>query len=102
MCSDLSGTWTLTGSWQIPFQTHTGTVMPALAREDGSSSFRTVVFTLTMTVNRICVGRDLAQQSLFINIATILWGTDITKATDERAQPIIPSPSDLVDKGVVV
>lgn len=48
---------------------------------------------------RICVGRDLAQQALFIYIATVLWAADISPSSDAAA--VLPSPTTLEDKGIV-
>ena len=50
----------------------------------------------------ICVGKDLAQRSLFINIATILWGADIANFTDGQGVVVVPSQSALADDGAVV
>ncbi|KAF7790516.1 hypothetical protein EIP86_001472 [Pleurotus ostreatoroseus] len=53
---------------------------------------------------RICAGKDLAVQMLFISLATILWAFDIEKAVDARGDPITPlhGDPDLVDNGIVV
>ncbi|KAF7790545.1 hypothetical protein EIP86_001501 [Pleurotus ostreatoroseus] len=49
---------------------------------------------------KVCVGRDLANQALFMDIATILWAFDIKKATDVTGQPITPSDGYILDGGV--
>ena len=46
---------------------------------------------------RICVGMHLAQNSLFIAVARILWAFDILPALDEAGQPIIPDPWNFTD-----
>ena len=53
-------------------------------------------------VDRMCVGKDLAIQSLFINIACILWAFNIDKALDNEGRPIVPSRSDCIDEGLAV
>ncbi len=50
----------------------------------------------------ICVGKDLANQSLFIDIATMLWAFDITKALDVNGEAITPSVSDFIEEGIVL
>ena len=49
---------------------------------------------------RVCAGRDLANQALFMDIATILWAFDIKKATDATGQPIAPPDGYILDGGV--
>lgn len=44
----------------------------------------------------------MANESLFINIARILWALNIEKATDSQGNQIVPSRSDCIDGGVVV
>ncbi|KAF9463397.1 cytochrome P450 [Collybia nuda] len=51
---------------------------------------------------RICAGMNLANQSLFINIARILWALNIDQATDAHGNKIVPSRDDCVDEGLVV
>ena len=51
---------------------------------------------------RTCVGMHLADQSLFIIMATMLWAFDITPAVDEKGKEVVPSPDDLVVLGAVV
>lgn len=40
---------------------------------------------------RICPGMHVASQSMYIVIARILWGFDISPALDEHGKPILPS-----------
>lgn len=61
-----------------------------------------VYYLNSVGVGRICVGKDLAYQALWINITLILWGTNILPVKDEEGKPIIPSKTALVDKGIVV
>ncbi|KAK7446329.1 hypothetical protein VKT23_014535 [Stygiomarasmius scandens] len=51
---------------------------------------------------RICVGMNLANQALFIDIACLLWAFNIEKAYDENGQVIIPSRTEMIDSGIVV
>ncbi|KAI0072587.1 cytochrome P450 [Panus rudis PR-1116 ss-1] len=51
---------------------------------------------------RVCVGMNLANQALFIDIASILWAATIEQAIDENGNFVIPSKDDCIDKGVVV
>jgi len=39
---------------------------------------------------RICVGRFMANNSLFLNIATVLWAANISAPKDEGGNPILP------------
>ena len=52
----------------------------------------------------VCAGKDVANQILFITIATLLWAFNIEKAVDACGEPIIPPHGDfdLVDNGVAV
>ncbi|KAF9463392.1 cytochrome P450 [Collybia nuda] len=50
---------------------------------------------------RICSGLNLANQSIFIDIACMLWALDIDKATDDRGNLIVPSSVDFIE-GIVV
>ncbi|TDL16829.1 cytochrome P450 [Rickenella mellea] len=51
---------------------------------------------------RICVGMNVANQALFIDIASILWAVNIEKAVDANGKLIIPSRTECVDEGLVV
>ncbi|KAK7446349.1 hypothetical protein VKT23_014555 [Stygiomarasmius scandens] len=51
---------------------------------------------------RICVGMNLANQALFIDIACSLWAFDFEKTRDEKGQVIVPSRTKMVDNGVVI
>lgn len=54
------------------------------------------------TSSRICAGKDLANQSLFIDIVTILWAADVKPVVGADGKPILPDPEALVDDGIVV
>lgn len=49
----------------------------------------------------MCVGKDAANDVLFISFATMLWAFNIEKAVDADGQPIVPSSEDFVDEGLV-
>ncbi|KAJ7653935.1 cytochrome P450 [Mycena polygramma] len=51
---------------------------------------------------RICIGRHVANNSLFIGIACILWGADIRPTKDAAGKPIIPIESEIINDGLVV
>ncbi|KAJ6460518.1 cytochrome P450 [Mycena sanguinolenta] len=51
---------------------------------------------------RSCVGRDLANDSLFINCANILWALSIEPIYDQNGAPIIPSLDASINSGIVV
>lgn len=57
-----------------------------------------------MDLYSICAGKDLAAQTLFISLATILWAFNIENALDANGVAIIPPHGDMdfIDDGVVV
>ena len=50
---------------------------------------------------RICPGRHMANNALFINIAMILWAADISAVQDEAGKPIIPNTLETIEGGTV-
>ena len=50
---------------------------------------------------RICVGKDLASESLFINTARILWATQLERTRDENGMEVPLDIETIVDAGVV-
>ena len=50
---------------------------------------------------RICVGKDLANESLFINTARILWATKLERTRDENGMEVSLDIETIVDAGVV-
>jgi len=50
---------------------------------------------------RICVGKELALDSLFINTVRILWATKLERARDENGKDVPLDTEKLVDTGVV-
>ena len=51
---------------------------------------------------RICLGRQMANTSLFINIASILWAANISAIKDEAGAPIIPDTLETVNSGAAM
>lgn len=51
---------------------------------------------------RICVGMNIANQALFIDIASLLWAATIEPAFDAQGKEIVPSRTDCIDEGLVV
>jgi len=49
---------------------------------------------------RICVGKYLANDSLFINTATILWAANLERARGENGKELPPDPDVFVDNGI--
>lgn len=45
---------------------------------------------------------NVANQALFIDMASMLWACNIEKALDASGKPIVPSRTDCVDEGLVV
>ena len=50
---------------------------------------------------RICVGKDLAHESLFMNTARILWATELERTRDEDGLEAPLDIETIVDAGVV-
>ena len=44
----------------------------------------------------------MANNALFIDIASLLWGANISPARDEAGKPIIPDTLETVNSGLVV
>jgi len=51
---------------------------------------------------RVCVGRYIADNSLFINIAILLWATRIERKKDASGQLVPLDVDGFVDEGLVV
>ena len=51
---------------------------------------------------RVCIGRYMANNSLFIQIAMILWACNIKRKTDTSGQPLPLDVDGFVDQGIVV
>ena len=51
---------------------------------------------------RVCVGRHMANNSLFINIAVLLWATKIERKKDASGQLVPLDVDGFVDEGLVV
>jgi len=51
---------------------------------------------------RFCVGKDLANNSLYIDISRMLWGANFERARDENGKEIPLDLKTLVDTGIIV
>lgn len=51
---------------------------------------------------RICVGRHVANNSLFINISMMLWAMNIEPATDEKGEALPMNVDGCIEDGLVV
>ncbi|KAH0835783.1 cytochrome P450 [Lanmaoa asiatica] len=51
---------------------------------------------------RICVGRHVANNSLFIDIAMVLWAMNIERTTDAQGKPLPIDVNGCVEDGLVV
>jgi cytochrome P450 len=51
---------------------------------------------------RICVGRHVANNSLFIDIAMMLWAMNIERLTDADGKPTHLEVDDCINDGLVV
>ena len=53
-------------------------------------------------IRRICIGMHIANQALFIDVASLLWAVSIEKAVGPDGKAIVPSRTECVDEGLVV
>jgi cytochrome P450 len=51
---------------------------------------------------RVCVGKHLANESLFIHTARILWAATLECAKDENGNDVIPDSSAFMDEGLIM
>ncbi|KAJ7577362.1 cytochrome P450 [Mycena floridula] len=51
---------------------------------------------------RICVGRHVANNSLFIWMASLIWCFNIRPGKDAQGNDVVPDPMNSVDEGLVV
>lgn len=51
---------------------------------------------------RICVGRHVANNSIFIDIVSLLWGTSIEPLKDEAGRPLLPDVNASINNGLTV
>ena len=56
--------------------------------------------TNSMYDYRICIGRHMANNAIFLNMATILWAVNITALTDDAGKPIIPNTLEAANAGI--
>ena len=58
---------------------------------------------LVVTVSsRICVGRHVATNGLFINIASLLWAATVSPVTDNEGNKVIPDTFAFINNGLVL
>ncbi|KAH8980328.1 cytochrome P450 [Lactarius hatsudake] len=50
---------------------------------------------------RACVGKHVANDSLFISIATVLWATNLERVRDQNGKEVTPDTETYVDTGMV-
>ena len=69
------------------------------ALDPGNISSATIldVFVTPTLYCRICLGRRLANTSLFIYIASLLWAANISPVKDDAGKPIIPDTFEAVN-----
>jgi len=51
---------------------------------------------------RICVGKDLANESLFINTVRILWAAKLERGRDEKGKEVPLDVESVVDAGIFI
>ena len=51
---------------------------------------------------RICVGKDLATESLFIDTVRILWAAKLERARDDNGKEVVLDIETIVDAGAVL
>ncbi|KAI0288612.1 cytochrome P450 [Multifurca ochricompacta] len=51
---------------------------------------------------RICVGKYLANDTLFISTARMLWATTIERVLDENEKEVVPDTDTFIDMGVFI
>jgi len=67
---------------------------PAETRDEGHSTYG--------FGRRACVGKHLANDSLFITIATVLWAANLERIRDKNGKEVTPDTETFVDTGMVV
>ncbi|KAH9012295.1 cytochrome P450 [Lactarius pseudohatsudake] len=67
---------------------------PAETRDEGHSAYG--------FGRRACVGKHVANDSLFITIATVLWAANLERVRDENGKEVTPDTDAFVDTGMVV
>ena len=67
---------------------------PAETREEGHGTFG--------FGRRACVGKHLANEALFIDIATVLWAANFERALDQDGKEVLIDTESFVDTGMVL
>ncbi|TDL15489.1 cytochrome P450 [Rickenella mellea] len=77
-------------------------VMSDTDSEEGTEFVNVFHRTLTASIFRICVGRHVANNSVFIDVAALLWATKIEPIKDAQGQPIMPDTVSTINDGLVL
>ncbi|KAH9001032.1 cytochrome P450 [Lactarius akahatsu] len=67
---------------------------PAETRDEGHSAYG--------FGRRACVGKHVANDSLFISIATVLWAANLERVRDQSGKEVTPDTETFVDTGMIV
>ncbi|KAH9041418.1 cytochrome P450 [Lactarius hengduanensis] len=67
---------------------------PAETRDDGHSTYG--------FGRRACVGKHVANDSLFISVATVLWAANLERVRDQNGKEVTPDTETFVDTGMIV
>ncbi|KAJ8523218.1 hypothetical protein ONZ45_g349 [Pleurotus djamor] len=65
---------------------------PAGAKEEGHVAFG--------FGRRVCVGRHVANNAMFIQVASILWALRVLPGSDDLANSTLPDPNATTDRGI--
>ncbi|GJJ12682.1 hypothetical protein Clacol_006926 [Clathrus columnatus] len=71
-------------------------------KDEGHNTFGFGRRDIEKRVSRICVGRHVAVNSLFIQMTCILWCFNITPAEDETGKPIFIDENEMIEDGLTV
>ena len=67
---------------------------PAETREEGHSTYG--------LGRRACVGKHLANEALFIDIATVLWAANFERAIDQDGKEVHIDTETFLDTGIIL
>ena len=103
--SDQNGILTLAAISPMPYQTLIIRATWHLALADGlPSSMNAPASQIVLTghIRRICPGKDIANQVLFIEFATFLWAFSVTAPLSDEDKPILPPRMKFIDQGLAL
>lgn len=101
MNSGLVDSWTLRANLTKPHQTPYAWAMLLMDSANGALGIP-IYFIAYLEVCSICPGMNLANQTLFIDIACTLWALNIEQLSDNQGNRIVPSKKDCIDAGIVM